>query len=181
MLRFSMIVAAILLSLSAPLASAQPKSLMYPTRTGNWSNDLRRVASLAQSIAEMSGKLAYHFYSVPQEYCYMNVPCFTVAQEIVGPLGNTARALADRAWSSSATLVDSAAIDAELDFIRTQYFNSLAWHQESLRNAFPAGPTSGSSMADLTCGDIMDIYWVLMNQLVNYPRAAGAGGGRGED
>lgn len=156
----------------------------YPTRTDIQGTDLKRIAALSHAIAELTGRLQYELFRIAPEHCRMSYDCGDAARYYVTPIANQARALAEhvdaliaRVYSPNTGTID---IDAEMNALRVSDFNLMAQVQANFRGLF-SGPTTGSPNADLACRDVLDVYWVLMNQIVNYPRPAGLAGDRGTD
>lgn len=164
------------LAFSAP-AVAEPASLGEDTRTNQSDTDLKRIASLAESIEGFTGKLALALYSIPQTSCALSKPCAEVATNIVVPMRDAARDLKALARAHGGGTVSNQFMQT----LRSDFFNDIAVRQHELRKTFEAHGRSGSTVVDLACSDLLDIYWVLMNQMVVHPREFDGGGGRGAD
>jgi len=107
-----------------------------------------------------------------------NMTCREAAQTIVQDMKSSARYLSERAQQFR---TDPRYPDKML-ILRQEFFDRLAnaqWHfLQQMKGNFSIG---GNNSADITCRDFYDVYWILMHQLVEYPRPAGLSDGRGHD
>ncbi len=161
-------------------AAAAPLSLHYHTRTNIAPNDLQRVASLAEAVGDLSQKLAYHLYSITGP-CNLLVDCHTATTYAV-QLGAAARKLAKDARAATfSQAAPNGTFDVAFAALRSTDFDAVARAQSQFHDILPQAGGSGSGLADLACVDVLDVYWVLMNQVVDFPRPLGEGEGRGSD
>ncbi len=176
MSRVSMALMSLAFCLLSSAALAAPESLTFPTRTGYTKADLLRIAALAEAVEALSQKLAGRLALVPPDLCALAQPCTTVAFSVVVPLRDAAHDLASLARSYPHQAVS----DEFMEVLRTGSFNKVAALQHDLHKSYLL-VTSGSALADFDCADLLDVYWVLLNQVVMTNRPLSGNEGRGLD
>ncbi len=176
MSRVSMALMSLAFCLASSSALAAPESLTFPTRTGQTKADLLRIAALAEAVEALSQKLAGRLALVSPDLCELSKPCSVVAFSVVVPLRDAAHDLGALARSYPNQVVS----DEFMTTLRTGSFNKVAALQHDLHKSYLLA-TSGSALADYDCADLLDVYWILLNQVVKTDRPLSGNEGRGLD
>lgn len=165
-------------------AAGAPASLVYPTIQADLlSRDFLRIALLAESLAELNGRFAYHMYGAG-EFCQLTFGCSELITFRANPMQNAALQLAAKAREFySGGTIPSDSYAARMADLRP-YFDELAWARHDLFQAMRETPnlaTTGTAGGDRFCGGISGIYTTIMYLIVQYPQELGLGGGHNDD
>jgi hypothetical protein len=176
--------AAVAVAAFAGPAAADPWSVMYPTRTDDLlSRDFERIALLAESLAALNGRMAYHMYDIPAGLCPFSLGCGQVQQTYVDPIAARAGELAVQARA----IYDDPGLSVSDYPLRMQSlrskFNELAWAQSAFHQAMTqiGLVTFNDEGADRYCQAIFAQYWYILEIIVQTPPRLGIGGGPGTD
>lgn len=172
-------VTALLSLLPAQAFAAGPQSLIYPTRTDLWNNDVHRMAALADALSGVSSSFAYHLFDIEPANCKLVGGCDFVAQNYALKASGIARELSDQLRMLDG--VGQPTRDNTVAVLRTSHLDQLATLQWGLRKRIMDEHTLGGDLANYECKDFFELYYMLMNRMVAFPRPAGLGGGAGVD